>query len=269
MDDLYIMGYSEAFLRILSSRTAAETCAFLMPHLKPGLRVLDAGCGPGSISVGLAEAIALGELRGIDTEPSQVEMAARAAADRGLGNAEFSVADVRAMPFEDGWFDVVHCGDLLAFVSDTGAALKEIRRVLKPGGILGCREIIMDAFLIHPDPPPSPLAQGYAVFADLLAADDGHPQMGKELGGHLELAGFADIQVSAAFDVYSGPERLKLVYDLGEQWYSSPLVEGPATQYGVSTDAMLAEINQARNRWYRSPGAMAAFAYGEVLAVRP
>ena len=53
MDDLYVMGFSEALLRILSSRTAADSCPRLMPHLKLGLRVLDAGCGPGSISTGL------------------------------------------------------------------------------------------------------------------------------------------------------------------------------------------------------------------------
>ncbi len=67
----------------------------------------------------------------------------------------------------------------------------------------------MDAFLIHPDPHPSPLARGYAAFADLLEADDGHPQMGKELGGRLERAGFVDVGVSASFEVYSGPEKLK------------------------------------------------------------
>ena len=95
--------------------------------------------------MGLAQAIAPGELRGIDVEPSQVELAARAAADSGLSNAEFSTADVTALPFEDGRFDIVHCSDILAYVSDTGAALDEIKRVLKPGGILGCREIIMDS----------------------------------------------------------------------------------------------------------------------------
>ena len=269
MDDLYIMGYSEPVLRILSSRTAAETGAHLMPYLEPGQRALDVGCGPGSISVGLAEAIAPGELRGIDTEPSQVDLATRAAADRKLTNAEFSVADVRAMPFADGSFDVVHCGDLLAFIPDTEAALGEIRRVLKPGGILGCREIIMDSFMIHPDPPPSLLARGYAVFADLLEGDDGHPQMGKELAGHLERAGFTDIQVSASFDVFAGPEKLKQVYDLGEQWFFAAAVRNPAAQYGVTTHTMMDEIRQARNRWYDTPGAVSAFAYGEAVAVRP
>lgn len=269
MDDLYIMGYSEAYLQILSSRTAANSCGYLMPRLTPGLRMLDVGCGPGSISAGLAEAIAPGKLHGIDIEPSQVEMAARAAAELGLSNAEFSVADVKAMPFEDGFFDIVHCGDLLAFVADTGAALSEISRVLKTGGVLGCREIIMDAFLIHPDPDPNPLAAGYAVFADTLRADDGHPQMGKELAGHLERAGFADIRMSAGFEVFSGPERLRLMLALGEQWYFGTEFADSAVQYGAADTGMLDEVRNAVDAWHRSTGAMAAFAYGEALAVKP
>ena len=256
-------------MRIHSSRSAAEACGYLMPRLKPGIRALDVGCGLGSISVGLAEAIAPGELHGIDIEPSQVAIAAQTAQERGLDNAKFRVADLKAMPFENGSFDVVHCSDTLAFVSDTDAALKEMKRVLKVGGILGCREIIMDSFLIHPDPEPRPLTRGYAVFADLLEADGCHPQMGKDLAAHLSKAGFTDIRMSAAFDVFSGPERLKLIYDLGEQWFFMPEVEIPAEQYGAASEGLFAMIKRARDEWYRTTGAMAAFAYGEALAVKP
>ena len=269
MNDLYIMGYSEAFLRILSSRNAATTSGYLMPYLKPGLTALDVGCGPGSISAGLAEAVAPGELHGIDIEPLQVEMAAQAAAERGLSNVKFNVADAKDLPFEDGSFDVVHCSDTLAFVPDTEAALNEMKRVLKSGGVLGCREIIMDSFLIHPDPHPSLLTKGYAVFADILEADDGHPQMGKDLAGHLDRAGFTDIRVSASFDVFSGPEKLKLIYDLGEQWYFAADVETPAEQYGASSKGLFAQMKRARDEWYQATGAMAAFAYGEAIAVKP
>ena len=269
MTDIYIMGYSEAYLRILSARSAAGTCGYLMPYLKPGLRVLDVGCGPGSISVGLAEGIVPGELHGIDIEPSQVEMAAQAAVDRGVSNAEFSVADLRDLPFENGSFDVVHCNDTLAFIPDTEAALNEIKRVLKSGGILGWREIIMDLFMIHPDPDPHPASQAYAVFADTLESDDGHPQMGKELAEHLGRAGFTDIRVSASFEMFASPERLKLLYELGNQWFFTANVQSPATQYGAATQRMFEELMQSRERWYHAPGAMGAFAFGEALAVKP
>ena len=269
MNDLYIMGYSDAYLRILSARSVADACAYLAPHLKPGLRVLDVGCGPGSISAGLAEAIAPGELRCIDIEPSQVEMASQLAAERGLSNAKFSVADVKALPFEDGSFDIVHCSDALAYIPDTGAALNEMKRVLKSGGILACREIIMDLFMTHPDPDPKFATQAYAIFADTLEGDDGHPQMGRELAVHLEKAGFTDIQMSASFEMFTGPERLKLLYDLGDQWFFMADVQSPATEYGAATQRMMEEILQSRKNWYNAPQAMGAFAFGEALAVRP
>ena len=267
MDAPYIMGYSDAYLRTLASRSVAEACGYLAPYLEPGIRVLDIGCGPGSISVGLAEAVSPGELRGVDVEPGQVAMAARAAAERGLGNAAFSVADVRDLPFEDGSFDLVHCCDTLAYVPDTGAALEEMKRTLKPGGVLGCREIIMDSFLIQPD--PGPLSAGYGIFADILEADDGHPQMGKELALHLGRAGFADVRVSASFEVFATPERLELLYDLGEQWFFTSDIQDPAERYGAAAAGVLEEIRRERDRWYRSPAPMVAFAFGEALAFRP
>ena len=64
----YMMGYSEAEQQCLSLRTAANNPAYLLPHLTPGMRLLNIGCGPGSISVALAAAVAPGECYGIDLE---------------------------------------------------------------------------------------------------------------------------------------------------------------------------------------------------------
>ena len=66
----YTMGYSEEFRLLLDRRSAATHASYLLPHLERGLKVLDFGCGPGTISVGLAEKVAPGELHGIDMEES-------------------------------------------------------------------------------------------------------------------------------------------------------------------------------------------------------
>ena len=94
----YTMGYSEEFLQLLHRRSAETHAAHLLPHLKPGLRVLDFGCGPGTISVGLATAVAPGELHGIDVEESQINMARAAARAGGHDNATFHVGDVTGSP---------------------------------------------------------------------------------------------------------------------------------------------------------------------------
>ena len=94
----YTMGYDENFQQLLRRRSAGSHAAYLLPHLKPGHRVLDFGCGPGTISVGLAKAIEPGELHGIDMEESQINVARAAAQAGGHANATFHVGDVTAFP---------------------------------------------------------------------------------------------------------------------------------------------------------------------------
>ena len=108
----------------------------LLPYLKPGLRVLDFGCGPGTISVGLAKAIEPGELHGIDVEESQIDLARSAAESGGHRTAIFHVGSATRLPFEDDYFDAAHCHAVLMHIPDTQATLSEVRRVLKPGGII-------------------------------------------------------------------------------------------------------------------------------------
>ena len=119
----YTMGYSEEFRQLLAQRSAETHATHLLPHLEPGLRVLDFGCGPGTISVGLASAVEPGEFHGIDMEESQIDLARTAAETGGHDNATFHVGDATALPFEDDYFDVAHCLAVLMHVPDTEAAL--------------------------------------------------------------------------------------------------------------------------------------------------
>jgi ubiquinone/menaquinone biosynthesis C-methylase UbiE len=98
------MGYGDVFQTMLNRRSAATHAAYLLPHLKIGMRVLDFGCGPGTISMGLAEAVKPGELHGIDMEESQIELASAAANREGLSNIQSQVGDVANLPFEDNCF---------------------------------------------------------------------------------------------------------------------------------------------------------------------
>ncbi len=85
----YTMGFDDAQVQRLNQSTAAILAAYLLPHLQPGMRMLDIGCGPGSISVGLAAAVGPGEFYGIDMEASQVDLATAAAREAGLSNTRF------------------------------------------------------------------------------------------------------------------------------------------------------------------------------------
>src|SRR5215467_7322601 len=85
----YAVGYGTGATAIMASRTAEHVAGFLLPHLGAGIRLLDCGCGPGSISVGLARVVAPGEVVGIDIEATQVEAAQKRAHELGVSNARF------------------------------------------------------------------------------------------------------------------------------------------------------------------------------------
>ena len=264
----YTLGSNDELLAISRGFTAEAQAAHLLGQLRPGQRVLDLGCGFGAISVGLAQAVAPGgELHGIDIGAAQVEQARKLAAAAGCGNATFQVADALELPFADDFFDVVHCHSVLSYIPDTGAALREAWRALKPGGVIACREMICESCLICPD--FGILRRAYDMFEDLLATDDGHPQMGKEIKGHLIEAGFAVERVSAAFDVYTTPEEVELMYTFADRWLLSPTVAEVAKQYGAVSEELLSNLRSALRKWREHPGAWAAFARGEVVARKP
>ena len=264
----YTIGFSDEAVQQLSRNTAATSAAYLLPHLKPGQRVLDFGCGPGSISVGLAEAVAPGgELHCVDMEESQVELARGLAAAQGLDNLRFHVADVTNLPFEDGFFDAVHGHDVLSHVPDTRTALAEVKRTLKPGGVIGCRELICESSFAHPD--FGVLRKSWDIYEDIVTTDGGHPQMGKELKTCLAEAGFADIRVTGSFDMYDTPEDVAFIHRFIHRWLLAPEMTETALKYGAGTEEQFRLISEGYDRWKDHPGALLAIAFGEALAVKP
>ena len=158
----YTMGYNEEFRQLLDRRSASTHAAYLLPHLKPGLNLFDFGCGPGNISVGLADRIAPGQFHGVDMEESQIELDRGAAIAGGHDNMTLHAGNVYDLPFEDNFFDVAHCHAVLMHVPDTQAALSEVRRVLKPGGIIASRETIVASSYQESQPPEIAHAWGFS-----------------------------------------------------------------------------------------------------------
>ncbi len=263
----YTLGFSEEILEGLRRGTAEANTAFLLPHLRPGLRLLDFGCGPGTISVGLAKAVEPGELHGVDMEESQIELARAIAESRQQENAFFHVGDVLDLPFEDNFFDVAHCRNVLVHVPDTATALAEVKRVLKPGGLIGCQEMIGESSFAYPDFGVT--RKAWDMFEDLLAADDGHPQMGKELKGHALRAGFTNVRASASWELYSTPDDIAFIYRVVNDWFLSSEVTDAAIKYGAATRELCNRIADAYSRWKDSPSAVFGVAHGEVLADKP
>lgn len=101
----------------------------------PGERVLDVACGTGVVSVAAARAVGRsGEVLGIDLSQRMVDAAHRHAGELGLTHATFTRMDAERLDLPDGQVDLVLCALGLMYLPDPGAALREMRRVLRPGG---------------------------------------------------------------------------------------------------------------------------------------
>ena len=260
----YTMGYREEFQQMLDRRNATANCAHLLPHLEAGLRVLDCGCGPGTISMGLARAVEPGELHGIDIEGSQIAIARAAAAAGGHDNAFFRIGDVCDLPYDDGSFDVVHLHALLMHVPDTRAVLAEAKRVLKRGGIVSAREMIGEANLFAPE--IGDLRGAMTTFLRLVEANGGHPQMGKDLKRVLFEAGFADIEADASFETYSTLNDVYFFHNFAGGWFFSPETVKDLRKHGLATREQISGWRGMLDEWRDTPGAVAAIAWGQAMA---
>jgi len=263
----YTMGYSPEFLQLLNRRNAENSAAYLLPQLKTGFRLLDFGCGPGTVTVGLADAVRTGEVHGVDMEESQVELARAAAAAGGHANITFHVGNVYELPFEDNYFDVAHCHAVLMHVPETQRALEEVKRVLKPGGIIASREMIASCSFNQPMGETTP--EAWSTFIKLLAANGGHPEMGKELKSCLLEAGFTDIRASASFDFFGSAADVAFLHAFICDWFFMPRVVEAATQFGLATHEQFDQWRVEMDQWKDAPGAVGGLAFGEVIGAKP
>ncbi|WP_234426158.1 class I SAM-dependent methyltransferase, partial [Streptomyces kebangsaanensis] len=150
---VYTHGHHESVLRSHTWRTAANSAAYLLGSLEPRMRILDIGCGPGTITADLAELVPDGHVTGVDRAAGVLERARATAGERGLSNVDFAVADVHALEYPDDTFCVVHAHQVLQHVGDPVRALREMRRVTRPGGYVAVRDADYAAMTWYPRVP--------------------------------------------------------------------------------------------------------------------
>ena len=143
-------------------------------------------------------------------EETQIEIARAWAKKGGNDNATFHVGDASNLPFDDDFFDVAHCHTVMNHVPDTQKLLTEIKRVLKPGGILGSRELISSSIVMGPD--FKLLGDALKMLGKRLDANDGHGDMGSELKSAFAEAGFSIVQATASFESLSSNDDRKFMY---------------------------------------------------------
>ncbi|HET9206693.1 MAG TPA: methyltransferase domain-containing protein [Burkholderiaceae bacterium] len=263
--EVYTQQANPAFEAALATRTAARDAAFFSRHLRQGMRVLDVGCGPGTITVGVAQLVAPGVVIGIDIQPSLVERARALAAARALPNVRFEVADVHALPFADGSFDAAFGNGVLMHLAEPMHALTQMRRVLRPGGVIGVRDPDFGSVLHAPLTPA--LQHWLELRVRVRRHNGGDPFLGRQLRRLLLEAGFVDVAAGASVDSAGAPDELQRhAAFLQAQWVGlARTAVAQAWMDLTQVDATHCEIDA----WAQRPDAFAATTWCEAVGTVP
>jgi SAM-dependent methyltransferase len=261
MSDVYTHGHHESVLRSHRWRTAENSVGYLLPHLKPDMSILDAGCGPGTITAGLAGYLPQGHVTGIDGVPEIVEQARDLTRDH--GNLEFTTGDVYALDYPDDTFSVVHAHQVLQHLGDPVRALREMRRVTKPGGLVAARDADYGAMVWYPG---LPVLDGWlALYRKVARANGGEPDAGRRMHAWAREAGLGDVTVSTSTWTYATPEERGWWGGLWADRTVKSSYAANATGGGHATHEELERIADGWRAWAADPDGWFAVIHGEIL----
>lgn len=262
-DGSYPHGHHPSVLASHGWRTAENSAAYLLPHLNEGSDLLDVGCGPGTITVGLAQRVAPGRAVGLDPASEALMKASELADASGVENVLFEQGDVHSLPYADDAFDVVNAHQLLQHLSDPVAALVEMARVTRRGGLIAVRDADYSAMTWYPDSPG--LERWRELYRAVASRGGGEPDAGRRLLAWAHQAGFEDVTASAGVWCYADPDD--------RAWWSrtwanrvtrSGLAEH-ALDAGLATAADLAELAEAWREWGAHDDGWFTVVHGEIL----
>jgi len=271
--DVYTHGHHASVVSQHSARTAADSAAFLLGHLSKGMRCLDVGCGPGSISVGLAKAVGpAGSLDAVDVEEEIVqqcqgrfEEAGVSAFARSRALSVYNLSD----HFEENTFDVCYANQVLQHLSDPVRALREIKRVVKKtGGIVALRDADYASMLCHPTSPG--IDRWREVYRQTARKNEAEPDAGRHLIDWTVSSGvFQRNAVEFTTDVKlydsSDPEARR---NWALSWRDRCLHSSFALQavrYGVATEEEMREMADEWERWSSEPQGVFYYVIGQAL----
>jgi SAM-dependent methyltransferase len=265
--DTYLHGHHDSVLRSHRWRTAENSAGYLLARLAADARVLDVGCGPGTITADLAARVPGGQVTGIDAAADVLALAKAEADRRGLANIGFEVGDVYALDFADDTFDVVHAHQVLQHLTDPVAALTEMRRVCRPGGLIAARDGDYGGMFWFPEDPG--LTEWQALYRNVARAIGGEPDAGRRMLSWARQAGFETVEASASAWCYTGPVDRPW---WGASW-AERLTESPfgdrAVEHGLATRDDLERLAQGWRRWAASEDGWFLIPHGEILCQVP
>ena len=259
--ETYTHGHHESVLRAHRWRTVENSAAYLIPHLRSGARLLDVGCGPGTITADFARRLTCERVLGIDASADVI-----AEAQRNHPDVAFATGDVYRLDLPDASFDLVHAHQVLQHLSDPVAALSEMRRVVRPGGIVAVRDADYGSFTWHP--ADERLTRWLALYREVARANRGEPDAGRHLLSWAQRAGFARIDASASAWCFATPDDRAWWGGLWAERVTSSAIATQAIREGRATQAELTALAAAWREWAAAGDGWLAMLHGELICER-
>ncbi|WFD45021.1 hypothetical protein MPSI1_003697 [Malassezia psittaci] len=243
----YTHGYNENVLTNHRGRTAENSANQLLPYLNSEQQLLDIGSGAGTITCGLAKYV--NRVTALEVNEQAIDLT-RKEADRQSVSLDYVVGDIHSLPFDDNTFDVVHAHQVLQHIDNQATAMKEMRRVTKPGGIVACRESIYSAFTWYP--PNHGLDKWKALYMDVVRSNGGEPDAGARLLEWAQQAGFTDNQCGVYTWCFATPQERDHWGGMWEKRIVMSDIADSARSRGVSEEE-LRSISAAWAEWKDTP----------------
>jgi ubiquinone/menaquinone biosynthesis C-methylase UbiE len=262
----YTHGHHESVLRSHTWRTAQNSAGYLLDSLEPGQRLLDVGCGPGTITIDLAARVAPGEVVGIDAEAEVIAQAQDRCRTTDGARPTFATGNVHALDFADGSFDVAHAHQVLQHLNDPVAALREMARVLRPGGVLAVRDSDYAAFAWAPADPR--LDRWLELYHQVTARNGAEADAGRHLLGWVQEAGYAEWRATSSTWTFADPDSRAWWGGLWADRVQLSSFAHQAMAYGFTDPDELADMADGWRDWAARPDGFFAVVHGEALARR-
>ena len=265
MPDAYTHGHHESVLRSHRWRTAENSAAYLLPHLRAGMSVLDVGSGPGTITADLAARVAPGRVVGTDASAAVVAQAIADFAGE-ASHLSFEVGDAYALPYEDGEFDVVHAHQVLQHVERPVDMLRELGRVAGPDGRVAARDVDYEGVIWYPLIPA--LDEWLTLYLATHRSVAGEPAAGRRLKAWAREAGLEDIRATATSWLFEDEADRDW---WGGMWADRVLQSAFADSARAvgADDAQLQRISEGWREWAASDDGWVLLPHGEILAHGP
>jgi ubiquinone/menaquinone biosynthesis C-methylase UbiE len=260
---VYATDHHASVLRTHSWRTAQNSLAYLLPSIKHTMKILDVGCGPGTITLDVAKLVPKGHITGVDYTEAPLAAARTAASGEKLTNVDFQVGDVHALPFAAETFDIVYAHQVLQHVRDPVQALREMKRVAKRGGLVGVRESASMTWY----PQRTLLTQWKELHMQVSKGNGGNPDPGSWIHVWAREAGFGseDIRCSAGTWCFSTKEEREWWSAVwGERLTASGFAD-KAVNGGYCTHEDLEKFAAAWRIWGKDDDGWFCVLHGEII----